>query len=136
MIRRPPRYTRTDTLCPYTTLFRSPAPRARPDASRRAKAAPARPIPPTSSKPPPSAPSRVTKTAPPTAAAASPDQKGSIMPKDNVEGAPTQKGKFKKLLLNGVAPIDLISAGAGAGISFGAPQAHEAKPGEKPPTTR
>src|SRR3546814_1725331 len=27
MIRRPPRSTRTDTLCPYTTLFRSP-PRA------------------------------------------------------------------------------------------------------------
>src|SRR3546814_12491878 len=25
MIRRPPRATRTDTLCPYTTLFRSPA---------------------------------------------------------------------------------------------------------------
>src|SRR3546814_3643918 len=25
MIRRPPRFTRTDTLCPYTTLFRSPA---------------------------------------------------------------------------------------------------------------
>src|SRR3546814_1292555 len=24
MIRRPPRYTRTDTLFPYTTLFRSP----------------------------------------------------------------------------------------------------------------
>src|SRR3546814_1873094 len=24
MIRRPPRSTRTDTLCPYTTLFRSP----------------------------------------------------------------------------------------------------------------
>src|SRR3546814_9300790 len=24
MIRRPPRFTRTDTLCPYTTLFRSP----------------------------------------------------------------------------------------------------------------
>src|SRR3546814_18180115 len=24
MIRRPPRYTRTDTLVPYTTLFRSP----------------------------------------------------------------------------------------------------------------
>src|SRR3546814_1596769 len=23
MIRQPPRYTRTDTLCPYTTLFRS-----------------------------------------------------------------------------------------------------------------
>src|SRR3546814_19118119 len=24
MIRRPPRSTRTDTLCPYTTLFRAP----------------------------------------------------------------------------------------------------------------
>src|SRR3546814_4425728 len=29
MIRRPPRSTRTDTLCPYTTLFRS-RPRSRP----------------------------------------------------------------------------------------------------------
>src|SRR3546814_3245312 len=28
MIRRPPRYTRTDTLFPYTTLFRSVDPRA------------------------------------------------------------------------------------------------------------
>src|SRR3546814_16046829 len=28
MIRRPPRSTRTDTLFPYTTLFRSTAPRA------------------------------------------------------------------------------------------------------------
>src|SRR3546814_514762 len=28
MIRRPPRSTRTDTLFPYTTLFRSPWPRA------------------------------------------------------------------------------------------------------------
>src|SRR3546814_992908 len=27
MIRRPPRSTRTDTLFPYTTLFRSPGPR-------------------------------------------------------------------------------------------------------------
>src|SRR3546814_15407929 len=26
MVRRPPRSTRTDTLFPYTTLFRSPAP--------------------------------------------------------------------------------------------------------------
>src|SRR3546814_6993788 len=41
MIRRPPRSTRTDTLFPYTTLFRSfcgkpthPAPRAHPDALR------------------------------------------------------------------------------------------------------
>src|SRR3546814_7006675 len=29
MIRRPPRATRTDTLCPYTTLFRSPRGRGR-----------------------------------------------------------------------------------------------------------
>src|SRR3546814_3665416 len=29
MIRRPPRSTRTDTLFPYTTLFRSPVPRGR-----------------------------------------------------------------------------------------------------------
>src|SRR3546814_18941609 len=37
MIRRPPRSTRTDTLFPYTTLFRSPVPpeRARPDARAR-----------------------------------------------------------------------------------------------------
>src|SRR3546814_73313 len=31
MIRRPPRSTRTDTLFPYTTLFRSPYGAARPD---------------------------------------------------------------------------------------------------------
>src|SRR3546814_8726126 len=30
MIRRPPRSTRTDTLFPYTTLFRSPSISARP----------------------------------------------------------------------------------------------------------
>src|SRR3546814_10229508 len=37
MIRRPPRSTRTDTLFPYTTLFRSavPAPAARGGASPR-----------------------------------------------------------------------------------------------------
>src|SRR3546814_11195114 len=29
MIRRPPRSTRTDTLLPYTTLFRSPSPTPR-----------------------------------------------------------------------------------------------------------
>src|SRR3546814_1724806 len=29
MIRRPPRSTRTDTRCPYTTLFRSPRPQQR-----------------------------------------------------------------------------------------------------------
>src|SRR3546814_6102141 len=34
MIRRPPRSTRTDTLFPYTTLFRSPE-RPRPLARRR-----------------------------------------------------------------------------------------------------
>src|SRR3546814_5450871 len=37
MIRRPPRSTRTDTLFPYTTLFRSPAP-ARRDGGRRHRA--------------------------------------------------------------------------------------------------
>src|SRR3546814_19022098 len=41
MIRRPPRSTRTDTLCPYTTLFRShrgrPGERQHPQ-SRRARA--------------------------------------------------------------------------------------------------
>src|SRR3546814_13757708 len=31
MIRRPPRSTRTDTLFPYTTLFRSRVARAQPD---------------------------------------------------------------------------------------------------------
>src|SRR3546814_20037596 len=39
MIRRPPRSTRTDTLFPYTTLFRSPrrrAPRLWAPAARRA----------------------------------------------------------------------------------------------------
>src|SRR3546814_4781314 len=29
MVRLPPRSTRTDTLCPYTTLFRSPLPHLR-----------------------------------------------------------------------------------------------------------
>src|SRR3546814_2094368 len=41
MIRRPPRSTRTDTLFPYTTLFRSRAP-----CSCKARAAPARILPP------------------------------------------------------------------------------------------
>src|SRR6056297_4248299 len=37
MIRRPPRSTRTDTLFPYTTLFRSPCwPYAAPPAPRQA----------------------------------------------------------------------------------------------------
>src|SRR3546814_4534902 len=35
MILRPPRSTRTDTLCPYTTLFRSMIDRAHPAAARR-----------------------------------------------------------------------------------------------------
>src|SRR3546814_12232629 len=35
MIRRPPRSTRTDTLFPYTTLFRSVRPRASADRGRR-----------------------------------------------------------------------------------------------------
>src|SRR3546814_14483785 len=37
MIRRPPRSTRTDTLFPYTTLFRSPPSRVR--SVRRARGA-------------------------------------------------------------------------------------------------
>src|SRR3546814_18023743 len=36
MIRRPPRSTRTDTLFPYTTLFRSPATAMDSDFSRHA----------------------------------------------------------------------------------------------------
>src|SRR3546814_12725991 len=41
MIRRPPRSTRTDTLFPYTTLFRSPRARScRRPPSRRAPAPP------------------------------------------------------------------------------------------------
>src|SRR3546814_8438091 len=40
MIRRPPRSTRTDTLFPYTTLFRSPSMSA-PRQSRRRKNRPA-----------------------------------------------------------------------------------------------
>jgi flagellar FliL protein len=50
------------------------------------------------------------------------------MAKDNIEGAPKKKGKFKKLLFIGVAAIALIGAGAGAGIYFGALSAHDAKP--------
>src|SRR3546814_19101991 len=34
MIRRPPRSTRTDTLCPYTTLFRSTAQQSRANLAR------------------------------------------------------------------------------------------------------
>src|SRR3546814_10274349 len=37
MIRRPPRSTRTDTLFPYTTLFRSPAPARAPLTPREAE---------------------------------------------------------------------------------------------------
>src|SRR3546814_10914471 len=56
MIRRPPRSTRTDTLFPYTTLFRSPAPRPafRPSAPY-AKSAPSR------APPPPPSPARHTR---------------------------------------------------------------------------
>src|SRR3546814_14596178 len=43
MIRRPPRYTRTNTLFPYTTLFRSRRARRRaPRRDRKRKAGPAR----------------------------------------------------------------------------------------------
>src|SRR3546814_4969275 len=42
MIRRPPRSTRTDTLFPYTTLFRSPATEPAEPASREESHAPFR----------------------------------------------------------------------------------------------
>src|SRR3546814_4161209 len=41
MIRRPPRSTRTDTLFPYTTLFRSPRTTGSPRPRRRARPCPA-----------------------------------------------------------------------------------------------
>src|SRR3546814_7530235 len=64
MIRRPPRSTRTDTLFPYTTLFRSP-----PDQTRTASPASSSPAaPPTRPRcpprPPPAAPDRTRPTAP------------------------------------------------------------------------
>src|SRR3546814_8572500 len=40
MIRRPPRSTRTDTLFPYTTLFRSAPPRSRAANDRGSRTAP------------------------------------------------------------------------------------------------
>src|SRR3546814_7191514 len=48
MIRRPPRSTRTDTLFPDTTLFRSPSPRHHPrtrHANRTAASSPTEPTP-------------------------------------------------------------------------------------------
>src|SRR3546814_13573978 len=44
MIRRPPRSTRTDTLFPYTTLFRSVDRRGRAAARGRARPQPARTV--------------------------------------------------------------------------------------------
>src|SRR3546814_13744911 len=43
MIRRPPRSTRTDTLFPYTTLFRSPVPRPKGKGLRSRRAQRTRP---------------------------------------------------------------------------------------------
>src|SRR3546814_5689361 len=43
MIRRPPRSTRTDTLFPYTTLFRSPRRRRAPTRRARSRGASHRP---------------------------------------------------------------------------------------------
>src|SRR3546814_12023758 len=42
MIRRPPRSTRTDTLFPYTTLFRSPPPGSAGGGDRRNRPSPRR----------------------------------------------------------------------------------------------
>src|SRR3546814_15787209 len=44
MIRRPPRSTRTDTLFPYTTLFRSPTLQDTPAVGTAAKAPPTPPV--------------------------------------------------------------------------------------------
>src|SRR3546814_1756056 len=44
MIRRPPRSTRTDTLFPYTTLFRSTGPLGSPCLDRRSFAVVGRPL--------------------------------------------------------------------------------------------
>src|SRR3546814_9398382 len=52
MIRRPPRSTRTDTLFPYTTLFRSARPAAKPAPVAKPAARPAAP-PPAAAKPAP-----------------------------------------------------------------------------------
>src|SRR3546814_3214041 len=57
MIRRPPRSTRTDTLFPYTTLFRSCAISGRPAHRASALSRPKRRAPPPASR----APSRVTR---------------------------------------------------------------------------
>src|SRR3546814_18737966 len=46
MIRRPPRFTRTDTLFPYTTLFRSPAGSTARAATRARPRSRAPPVPP------------------------------------------------------------------------------------------
>src|SRR3546814_17828432 len=56
MIRRPPRSTLTDTLCPYTTLFRSPTPapdppRCRPRPSAQRHPQPRSPAAPTAAQP-------------------------------------------------------------------------------------
>src|SRR3546814_2897206 len=44
MIRRPPRSTRTDTLCPYTTLFRSTVGSVSPHTNRQALQTPNRAV--------------------------------------------------------------------------------------------
>src|SRR3546814_18788983 len=66
MQRRPPRSTRTDTLFPYTTLFRSPTPWTRRRTKRQSpKPPPARP--PRPPPPPPTpTPSRPTRMRPST----------------------------------------------------------------------
>src|SRR3546814_7907905 len=45
MVRRPPRSTRTDTLFPYTTLFRSRPPHRRPERVLRSAGSPAKTAP-------------------------------------------------------------------------------------------
>src|SRR3546814_8696530 len=56
MRRRPPRATRTDTLFPYTTLFRSPAQGGRHSCARRRAIRASRPFPRKSARPRPDRP--------------------------------------------------------------------------------
>src|SRR3546814_20621832 len=64
MIRRPPRSTRTDTLFPYTTLFRSLCPRRRRPGSRAAHGSPRRSTPPNRCPCSPASPASSTRGSP------------------------------------------------------------------------
>src|SRR3546814_10230049 len=58
MLRRPPRYTRTDTLFPYATLFRSPGKKGQPDDQQPQSTATTAPLAPRGLAPRPRRPCR------------------------------------------------------------------------------